>query len=337
MSKKIPHIRHFFIPTPENGHTPLVLTVSAFFFFAVLGAALTVSPLLRSVAPFASLIPLPAPFDVEKVITLINQNRETVGLSRLTANDLLGRAAGEKAEDMLARQYFSHRTPDGKEPWLFLQNVSYRYKAAGENLALDFDGAETAHAALMRSPGHRANILNALYTEVGIAARSGTFDGRQSFIVVEFFGTPAARASEEIEIPKKLTAVVAPSIQKKPVQSQAELPAAPALAAPAKSMPLTRVLPAASQEETYSSPVGTRGPVSFSEPIRVYAFFAVLILSVLSISLLFLLIRNRVPHTALLARTLLLLIIFGGLVFTSISPKQYAKISEPSASTILSQ
>lgn len=193
-------MRRFFLPIEENKHAPYALGARTFILFLLIGLVLLELPLQLRTLPFASLIGFQTPFSSRDVIAGINKSRRDANLSELKENEILSRAALAKAEDMLSRQYFAHDTPDGKAPWIFLENERYDYRAAGENLALDFENADSEHAALMASPTHRANILNSTYTEVGIAVEQGTFRGRSTILVVQFFGTPTVATVETAAI-----------------------------------------------------------------------------------------------------------------------------------------
>lgn len=125
----------------------------------------------------------------ERMIELTNQARVEAGLEELVPNDELSKVAQAKAEDMLQNQYFEHTSPDGITPWFWFEKIGYDYMYAAENLAIDFRSAEGTHNALMKSIGHRENILGANYREVGIAVLSGNFEGRDTIIVVEEFGS----------------------------------------------------------------------------------------------------------------------------------------------------
>src|SRR4029078_3041745 len=119
-----------------------------------------------------------------------NTSRNSYGLSTLTYNDELAKAAQTKANDMLAKGYFAHNTPDGKTPWDFIQAQHYNYIMAGENLAVNFTEAENVEDAWMNSPGHKANILNKNCEEIGIGISQGNFQGHNAIFVVQMFGTP---------------------------------------------------------------------------------------------------------------------------------------------------
>lgn len=127
--------------------------------------------------------------DEQYLLNLINQERTSRGLSALTYNNQLHEAAQAKAEDMLKNGYFEHISPSGKTPWIFIKTAGYDYLKAGENLAIDFTSVKGPVEGWMNSPTHRANILKADYEETGIAEVKGTYQGRETTIVVEEFGT----------------------------------------------------------------------------------------------------------------------------------------------------
>lgn len=104
-----------------------------------------------------------------RLLTDTNQQRANNGLATLSLNQKLTNAAEAKAEDMAAKDYWSHDTPDGKTPWSFILAAGYDYQTAGENLAYGFGSADATMTAWMNSPEHRANILNNTYTDVGFA------------------------------------------------------------------------------------------------------------------------------------------------------------------------
>ncbi|HEY1835492.1 MAG TPA: CAP domain-containing protein [Candidatus Saccharimonadales bacterium] len=85
----------------------------------------------------------------------------------LNLNSRLTGAAQAKANDMVARNYWSHNTPDGKTPWTFITAAHYNYQAAGENLAYGFQNSGSVINGWMNSVEHRANILDKNYQDVG--------------------------------------------------------------------------------------------------------------------------------------------------------------------------
>ncbi len=124
------------------------------------------------------------------VASLTNQDREGYQLGTLKYNMMLEAAARKKAQDMIAKSYFAHTSPEGKKPWDWIKEAGYNYEYAGENLAINFSDSIDVHKAWMNSPGHRANILNKNYTEVGIATTKTFVNGKESILVVQMFGQP---------------------------------------------------------------------------------------------------------------------------------------------------
>lgn len=131
------------------------------------------------------------------VIKLVNQSRTAAGVGELKENELLSKAADDKAKDMIANDYFAHNSPSGITPWYWIENSGYNYKYAGENLAMDFFSAEKQQAAWMASAKHKKNILNSNYREVGVAVRQGVISGHISTITVQMFGSPYSGAVKE--------------------------------------------------------------------------------------------------------------------------------------------
>lgn len=122
-----------------------------------------------------------------------NAERTTNHQAALELNDQLSKAAQAKANDMASHNYWSHVTPDGRQPWTFIDGTSYQYEAAGENLAYGFGTSDQVVTAWMNSTEHRANILNANYRDVGFAtANISNYQGHgPETIVVAFYGQPA--------------------------------------------------------------------------------------------------------------------------------------------------
>lgn len=150
------------------------------------------------------------------VISLANEARAAEGLGILSVNNTLSKAAQAKANDMLAKQYFAHNAPTGETPWSFIKAAGYSYVTAGENLAIDFTEAESVQTAWMNSPGHRANIMNKSFQEIGIGIAKGMYNGHQTTIVVQMFGTPIAQKVDMTPAPTP----VAPQQVAQPVAAE---------------------------------------------------------------------------------------------------------------------
>jgi uncharacterized protein YkwD len=125
------------------------------------------------------------------VAMLTNSARASQNLGALKDNALLDKAAQAKANDMAAKGYFAHVSPDGSQPWDWVRRAGYNYLYAGENLAVNFDDSNQVVNAWLASPTHRFNILRPQYTDIGIATSTGIYKGRQAVFVVEEFASPA--------------------------------------------------------------------------------------------------------------------------------------------------
>jgi uncharacterized protein YkwD len=122
------------------------------------------------------------------------QRAQNGDLPPLTENATLDDIATLRIDDMFAGQYFAHvNSSTGESAITVASSVGYSYLALGENLALgNYAGDAGVVAAWMASPGHRANILNTHYSEIGVAVREGMFQGSEAWIAVQVFGRPAS-------------------------------------------------------------------------------------------------------------------------------------------------
>lgn len=121
------------------------------------------------------------------------QRMNAAGLPSLSNSELLNQIAEERLQDMFEKQYFEHISPQGIGASDIAEDVNYGYIAIGENIALgNFENDEVLVQAWMDSPGHRANILNDKFTEIGVAVATGTYEGRKTWIGVQIFAKPAS-------------------------------------------------------------------------------------------------------------------------------------------------
>lgn len=133
----------------------------------------------------------PSSVTASGVLAQTNIERHKAGLPLLASDPILTRIAEQKAKDMIMNNYFAHESPDGKMIGDLAKEAGYAYLSVGENLALgDFANASKLVSAWMNSPGHRANILNTAYTQIGIAAVRGNIHGREAWVAVQEFGIP---------------------------------------------------------------------------------------------------------------------------------------------------
>lgn len=120
-----------------------------------------------------------------------NYRKENGNLGALKENQKLNLSAEKKLQDMFDKQYFEHISPSDIGVADLARQVGYEYILIGENLALgNFKNDLTLVDAWMASPGHRENILNKNYTEIGVAVAQGKFEGKNVWMAVQHFGTP---------------------------------------------------------------------------------------------------------------------------------------------------
>ena len=103
-----------------------------------------------------------------EVIRLVNDIRKQNGLSTLKENWELSRVARIKSQDMHDKGYFSHQSPTYGSPFEMMKNFNISYRTAGENIAKGYKTPAAVVNGWMNSSGHRANILNASFTEIGV-------------------------------------------------------------------------------------------------------------------------------------------------------------------------
>ena len=111
----------------------------------------------------------PAKTDAEEVLRLVNEHRAADGKAALTLSDRLCELALLKAQDMILNDYFDHVSPTYGSPGDMLERFGVPYTAVGENIAYGYPTPARVMDGWMNSPGHRANILDAHFTELGVA------------------------------------------------------------------------------------------------------------------------------------------------------------------------
>lgn len=104
----------------------------------------------------------------KEVVRLVNEIRTQNGLRELMYNWELSRVARYKSQDMRDNRYFSHTSPVYGTPFQMMKNFGITYRSAGENIARGQTSPKAVVNAWMNSSGHRANILNASFTEIGV-------------------------------------------------------------------------------------------------------------------------------------------------------------------------
>ncbi|WP_333773739.1 CAP domain-containing protein [Streptomyces sp. IBSBF 3136] len=103
-----------------------------------------------------------------RIVALVNAERAKVGCSALTLNPTLTKVAQAHSQDMAAHQNMSHTGSDGSSPGDRITGAGYDWSTYGENVAYGYGTPEAVMAGWMSSPGHRANILNCAFKEIGV-------------------------------------------------------------------------------------------------------------------------------------------------------------------------
>ena len=208
-------LKKYFVPHAENDHKPHMLRRE------ILGGILLGALLLELVFVSQIYLVLPGGGYLASVlpnvlVSLTNAERLSVNVvaPELNINPILEAAANLKAQDMAAKSYFAHTSPEGLSPWHWFKLAGYEYRYAGENLAVNFVDSEDVVAAWMNSEGHRKNIVNPKFTEIGIGTARGVYKGRDTIFVVQLFGTP-----------KPILAVTSPVLPEVPEVFEDEPPA----------------------------------------------------------------------------------------------------------------
>ncbi len=203
------HLKHWLIPHAGNEYKPLLLRVEAILALAIVAVFLFFGAsyferAIRSgnLAAVISAV----------LVDLTNTDRAENGLGTLTTNETLVLAAQLKANDMAAKSYFAHTSPEGLNPWHWFNQAEYKFQYAGENLAVYFSDSADVERAWMNSPSHRANILNGHFTEIGIATAEGTYQGRPTVFVVQMFGSPAVEKPKPAPIAAATVGESSPTI-----------------------------------------------------------------------------------------------------------------------------
>ncbi|HHT83927.1 MAG: SafA/ExsA family spore coat assembly protein [Christensenellales bacterium] len=121
----------------------------------------------------------------DEVVRLTNLERTKRGLQPLSVNWEVARVARIKSQDMINNHYFSHNSPVYGSPFKMLESYGLRFSAAAENIAYGQRSAQEVVNTWMNSAGHRANILSANVTQIGVGVAkksNGTLYFTQIFI-----------------------------------------------------------------------------------------------------------------------------------------------------------
>ncbi|MFD8049417.1 RNA polymerase [Streptomyces sp. WAC 05379] len=118
--------------------------------------------------------PQSAPTDtVGQVVALVNKERANAGCGPVEEDTLLNKSAQGHSDDMAARDFFDHTNPDGEDPGQRITAAGYRWSTYGENIAMGQQTPAAVMESWMNSPGHKANILNCSFKDIGVGIHNG--------------------------------------------------------------------------------------------------------------------------------------------------------------------
>src|SRR5579872_7449863 len=130
-------LSHLLLPQESNNHRAKILHhTSLSLIVTLLFLANVAIFVLKKDAP--SVLGTSTSVSAYQLLQLTNQDRSQAGVGPLMLNDILSIAAENKAQDMFAKNYWAHFSPEGKSPWQFIRDAGYQYVYAGENLARGF-------------------------------------------------------------------------------------------------------------------------------------------------------------------------------------------------------
>lgn len=174
-------------------YLPLIAVISLVLTFSSLGVR-AMTDIKGGVLAYATSM------SASGLLSNTNQKRADNGATALTINSKLNAAAQAKANDMASRNYWSHNTPEGNPPWIFVDAQGYDYQKIGENLAAGFSNESAVVTGWMNSSAHRANMLDSAFVEVGFGYANNadytSAGGGPMTVVVAFYG-----ASKAVVIP----------------------------------------------------------------------------------------------------------------------------------------
>ena len=209
---------HLFTPQTSNNYRarllhPKIISLFILFFFSA-GILLSVTK-----TNFPEVLGISSDVSIDQLLVLTNQKRQENGLGPLSLDERLSQAAIGKSNDMLAKGYWAHISPDGITPWAFIKGAGYSYTYAGENLARGYTNSSDVINAWMASDSHKANMLSGNYSNVGFAVVTGSLNGEETVLVVEMLGTTALAASPTKPEEKSIAEVAQASTEESAGQS----------------------------------------------------------------------------------------------------------------------
>jgi uncharacterized protein YkwD len=109
----------------------------------------------------------------QQILNLVNEERAKVGADPLQINEQLDQAADLHSQDQASINTMSHTGSNGSDMGSRVQDTGYQYSTAGENVAAGYPDAEAVMAGWMGSDGHRENILDPNFEDLGVGYSVG--------------------------------------------------------------------------------------------------------------------------------------------------------------------
>jgi len=150
----------------------------------------------RQIAPLADLAQVR-----QEMLARVNEARKSAGAPPLTLEPRLEQAAQAHAQDMLARTFYAHRTPEGKMPRDRAEAVGYDGRLIAENIAAGSLSVDTVLSGWLLSSGHRRNLLDPALRHLGVGLAVGPFEHRYRTLWVQLFGVPQTPIAPAEETP----------------------------------------------------------------------------------------------------------------------------------------
>jgi uncharacterized YkwD family protein len=147
----------------------------------------TPTPVPETTTPAPTPAPTTGEFSAyqQEVLNIVNKERTSRGLSALKLSTEVSKVATIKSQDMIDKGYFDHNSPTYGSPFDMMKKFGITYRSAGENIAMGQRTPQEVMTAWMNSEGHRKNILNSSFTEIGIGIakdKNGRMYWTQMFI-----------------------------------------------------------------------------------------------------------------------------------------------------------
>ena len=299
----MPFIKHLFLPLEANNYRPRILEWDYFSFLVLFMIGIKIF----SVASLQTYLGADIfnSLTREDLYVLTNDIRKENKVSVLRPNLKLEFAAKMKLEDMLQNNYFSHVSPAGTTPWIWIGKANYDYLIAGENLAMNFFSSDETMKAWLNSETHRRNILLPDFKDIGIAVGSGVINGQKTMVVVEMFGKPrVARAAPVVRTTAVKRTPPAPALT--PVRTPTPTPTP----RPVSSLiPLTQVKSEVSLAD--SEKQDRAGAEAYSYSLFLEKLMAIIFVVTLGIMILKIFVNVNIQVPELILRAAILVLISG--------------------------